>query len=133
MKIFSTDSVKMIEGILHISIQDTSSGQMVIDKEWKVSHQVLDSTDGGNQYLIGVIGFVVPHSGYKCVIGGRDSKEDKNQRNYTEYITSNHFIAEIFRLVIFSLHQELSRIAPTQHLFFIKTAWKFFYTKLCIW
>jgi GWxTD domain-containing protein len=126
MKIFSTDSVKMIEGILHISIQDTSSGQMVIDKEWKVSHQVLDSTDGGNQYLIGVIGFVVPHSRYKCVIGGRDSKEDKNQRNYTEYITSNHFIAENISVSDIQLASRIIQDSPNTTSIFYKNSMEIF-------
>jgi GWxTD domain-containing protein len=126
MKIFSTDSVKMVEGILYISIQDTSSGQMIVDKEWRVSHQVLDSAEVGGQYLIGVVGFIVPQSTYKCVLGGRDSREDKNQRNYTEYITSNHFISENISVSDIQLASRIIQDSPNTTSIFYKNSMEIF-------
>ena len=62
---------------LQISIEDTSSGQKIVDKEWRVSHQVPDSTEEGSKYLIGVVGFIIPHGNYKCTIGGRDVVDER--------------------------------------------------------
>ena len=49
MKVSPSDSMKVVEGILQISIEDTSSGQKIVDKEWRVSHQVSDSGEGWRQ------------------------------------------------------------------------------------
>ena len=80
MKVSSSDTMNLVEGILQISIEDTSSGQKIVDKEWRVAHQVSDSGDAGSRYLIGVVGFIIPHAAYKCTIGGRDVRDEKNQR-----------------------------------------------------
>jgi len=60
MKVAPSDSMNIVEGILQISIEDTSSGQKIVDKEWRVSHQVADSGEGASKYLIGVVGLLCP-------------------------------------------------------------------------
>ncbi|HAB54298.1 MAG TPA: hypothetical protein DCE80_19315 [Ignavibacteriales bacterium] len=80
MKVSPLDSINVVKGILQISIEDTSSGQKIVDKEWRVSHQVTDSGEAGSKYLIGVVGFILPHGAYQCTIGGRDANDEKNQR-----------------------------------------------------
>jgi GWxTD domain-containing protein len=126
MKVFSTDSSRMIEGILHVLIEDTISHQIITDKEWKVAHQVLDSAESANQYLIGVIGFVIPHSTYKCFVGGRDTRDERNRRDYTEYITSNRFIFENISISDIQLASRIIQDSPNNNSIFYKNSMEIF-------
>jgi GWxTD domain-containing protein len=126
MKISTSDSVKIVEGILKISIEDTSSGQKIVDKEWKVSHQVTESTDGGSQYLIGVIGFIVPHAAYKCTISGRDAMEEKNRKDFTEYITSNRFVSKNISISDIQLASRIIQDSPNKESIFYKNSMEIF-------
>lgn len=122
MKISPSDSMNVVEGILQISIEDTSSKQKIVDKEWRVSHQVSDSTEAGGKYLIGVVGFIVPHGAYKCMIGGRDVKDEKNQRIYTEYITSGRFITEHISISDIQLASKIIQDSPDKESIFYKNS-----------
>jgi GWxTD domain-containing protein len=122
LKVSSSDSMNMVEGILQISIEDTSSKQKIVDKEWRVSHQVLDSSEAGSKYLIGVVGFIVPHSTYKCTIGGRDVKNDKNQRVYTEYLTAGKFITEHISISDIQLASRIIQDSPNKESIFYKNS-----------
>lgn len=126
MKISPSDSMKMVEGILQISIEDTSSKQKIVDKEWRVSHKVSDSTEAGSKYLIGVVGFIVPHATYKCTIGGRDVKDERNQRIYTEFITSGRFIAEHISISDIQLASRIIQDSPNKESIFYKNSMEIF-------
>lgn len=122
MKAFSSDSIKVVEGILKITIQDTVSKEKIVDKEWKVSHPISNLTDEGSKYLIGVIGFIIPHAAYKCSISGRDVGEEKNQRNYTEYIKSNRFISSNISLSDIQLASRIIQDSPNKESIFYKNS-----------
>jgi GWxTD domain-containing protein len=85
-----TDSLIFIKGILHITIQDSITGELKVDKDWMVSH-VLKDTVVTNQSLIGVIGFILEGGTYKCEISGRDFQEQEKTRLISEYIKINPF------------------------------------------
>lgn len=122
LKVTTSDSVKVVEGILKISLEDTSSGVKIVDKEWKVSHQVLGSSDEGVQFLIGVIGFIVPHSTYNCSISGRDANDDKNQRKFTEQIATSRFISEHISVSDIQLASRIIQDSPNKESIFYKNS-----------
>lgn len=123
MRAITTDSVKTVEGILKISIQDTLTKAKIIDKEWKVAHQVIDSE--GN-YLVGVIGFLIPDGIYRCDISGRDLNDPKNQKNYTEYIISQRFISNNISLSDIQLASRIIQDSPNTESIFYKNSMEVF-------
>jgi GWxTD domain-containing protein len=126
MTVSSSDSISLVEGILHISIEDTTSGEVIVDKDWKVSHEVMSNPEEGGRYLIGVVGFIVPHSSYKCEIGGRDIVDEKKQKKYTEYIISNRFISENIAVSDIQLASRIIQDSPNNASIFYKNSMEIF-------
>ena len=122
MKVSSSDTMNVVEGALQISIEDTSSRQKIVDKEWRVAHQVSDSGEAGSKYLIGVVGFIIPHAAYKCTIGGRDVKEEKNQRVYTEYLNAGRFITDHISISDIQLASRIIQDSPNKESIFYKNS-----------
>lgn len=123
MKIVTLDSTQTVEGVLKISIQDTVSKEKVVDKEWKISHQVSDVE--GN-YLIGVIGFLIPEGIYKCEISGRDFYDSQNQREYTEYFNCERFISENISISDIQLSSRIIQDSPNKESIFYKNSLEVF-------
>jgi len=86
-----TDSSINIKGVLHITIQDSTTGELKVDKDWLVSH-VLTDTIALDNSLIGVIGFVLEEGTYKCEISGRDFQIADRNRVISDYIIVNPFL-----------------------------------------
>ncbi len=122
MSIFASDSVQVVEGILSILVEDTISHQKIVEKEWRVSHQVVDSVATGSKYLIGVVGFIVPHATYKCMIGGRDTKNERNRKEFTEYITVKRFISENISISDIQLASRIIQDSPNKESIFYKNS-----------
>ena len=84
------DTVYYSEGILHITIEDTSTGELQVDQDWLISHIVKDSLNL-NKSLIGVVGFILNGGTYKCDIIGKDAVDSEKQRSITEILEVNPF------------------------------------------
>ena len=84
------DTTDYTEGILHITIEDTSTGELQVDQNWLISHIVIDSLNL-NKSLVGIIGFILNDGIYKCDIIGKDAIESKKQRSITEILEVNPF------------------------------------------
>jgi len=88
-----TDSVNLVQGILYISIMDTATGEVFVDKNWLVSSAIKD-TSSLNQSLVSLMGFVLNKGTYKCVIKGSDASDSTQKKSITEYIVVNPFIRD---------------------------------------
>jgi len=84
------DTVYYSEGILHITIEDTSTGELQVDQDWLISHIVKDSLNL-NKSLIGVVGFILNGGTYKCDIIGKDAVDSEKQRSITEILEVKPF------------------------------------------
>ena len=85
-----SDTADYTEGILHITIEDTSTGESQVDQDWLISHIVKDSTNL-NKNLVGVIGFILNEGIYKCDIIGKDAINSDKQRSITEILEVKPF------------------------------------------
>ncbi len=85
-----TDTLDFTQGILHVTIKDTLTGELKIDKDWLISYAVNDSLNA-NKTLIGVIVFVLNEGTYKCDIIGRDALDPKRKRLITEVLKVKPF------------------------------------------
>jgi len=59
------DSVTLLEGILDIEITDTSTHELIVDREWKINHEIKDTLDM-NKSLVGILNFIIPAGKYVC-------------------------------------------------------------------
>ena len=86
-----TDSSDYVQGILHIEISDSISGNKIIDKHWAIYNEVMDTTNL-DRNLIGVIGFVLDKGSYKVVVTGSDANLSSNEKVIAEYLLVNPFL-----------------------------------------
>ena len=85
-----TDSGMFIKAILHITIQDSTTGALVVDKDWLISHELTD-TVSADKSLIGVVGFIIEEGSYECAITGTDFENPDRNRVLTENFAVNPF------------------------------------------
>lgn len=121
LKAYQSDSSNLVGGILQISVEDTVSGQKIIDKEWRISHPA-GSSDEVSKYLIGVVGFIIPHGNYKIIIGGKDVVDDLSKKVYTEFIASTHFISEHISISDIQLASRIIQDSPNKESIFYKNS-----------
>lgn len=86
MKPIDDSNGRRIDGILKILVEDSVSGEILVNNQWKVSHPVLEEDADHSQSLIGIIGFILPEGSLKCEIVGTDFNDSANSKTITDYI-----------------------------------------------
>lgn len=75
-----------LEGLLKIFIKDSVKGDTIVYNQWKVKHEVADTSSRENQVLVGTLGFVIPAGIYTCQISGTDIHNPAKSRLIMEKI-----------------------------------------------
>jgi GWxTD domain-containing protein len=115
------DNKKYLEGLLEINISDSSTGKVFINKEWKIEHTVLDSTDQVNKDLVGTIGLKIPDGNYKLIIGGRNNRKE-TEKFSTEYLNVHHFYNSTLSLSDLQLATNILLDSPNNNSMFYKNS-----------
>ncbi|MFZ0453096.1 MAG: GWxTD domain-containing protein [Ignavibacteriaceae bacterium] len=79
------DTSAYVQGDLKISITDTASGKLLVDKDWKVVNELKDTSDV-DRGLVGVLGFVILKGTYKINIVGGDAVNTEQSKSITDYL-----------------------------------------------
>jgi len=91
LTIYETDSSRNVQGTLAISIRDSLTGELLLDKTWSVSNPVLDSMNS-DKSLIGVLSFILDEGLYNCIITGADAVNPAISKTITEQIKVKPFL-----------------------------------------
>ena len=105
------DSLFYVGGLLKISVEDSLTGRMIINKQWRFSNQESE-TNESSQSFVGVLSFVFPKGVYKCTFTGSNYNDTLNSKSYTETIVVNPLISDNISLSGLEL---ASRILPESH------------------
>ncbi|MFO7446114.1 MAG: GWxTD domain-containing protein [Ignavibacteriaceae bacterium] len=100
MEVKSTDSADYLDGILSFIIIDTLKNDTTVNREWRVTHQIVDSTDLESKSLVGVIGFIIPAGTYKAEIAGYDYNNNENRKTITEYLSIKPFVMDTGKVIL---------------------------------
>jgi GWxTD domain-containing protein len=93
MELQKIDSRAHLEGILEIFIQDSTTKDTLLNNQWFVKYEVVDSNESREgQSLVGVVGFVLPKGTLLCDVKGSDSYNPENFRIINECVTINPFV-----------------------------------------
>ena len=117
------DSVTLLEGILDIEITDTSTHELIVDREWKINHEIKDTLDM-NKSLVGILNFIIPAGKYVCEISGRNSKDSTIIRNYKEAITVEPFIDSSFAVSNIQFASKILQDSPNKNSVFYKNSFE---------
>lgn len=117
------DSVTLLEGILDIEITETSTHELIVDREWKINHEIKDTLDM-NKSLVGILNFIIPAGKYICEISGRNSKDSTVSRNYKEAITVEPFIDSSFAVSNIQFASKILQDSPNKNSVFYKNSFE---------
>ena len=117
------DSVTLLEGILDIEITNTSTHELIVDREWKINHEIKDTLDM-NKSLVGILNFIIPAGKYICEISGRNSKDSTISRNYKEAITVEPFIDSSFAVSNIQFASKILQDSPNKNSVFYKNSFE---------
>ena len=91
LKFIHTDTIDYVEGLLHVEIDDTTSGEAIVDRQWIIPNEVRDSSDM-NRSLVGVIGFIINQGAYKVIVTGSDRNDQQNKKIITDNFLVKPFL-----------------------------------------
>jgi len=91
LTVVNTDSVDYIQGILHISITDSVTGEFIVNNRWLIPNIIRDSSDI-NKSLIGAIGFVIGEGVHYCKLSGADAQDSLKTKTIDSYLRINPFL-----------------------------------------
>jgi len=118
-----TDSTILLEGILDIAITDTSTHSTVIDREWKIDHEIRDTSDM-NKSLVGIVSFILPAGGYNCVVSGRNFIDSSINRTYKEPIKIDPFIGNSISVSNIQIASKILQDSPNKNSIFYKNSFE---------
>ena len=72
LKVNSENSNAKIEGLLKIFIKDDIKGDTIVFNQWKLKHDIVDTSIINSQILVGTLGFIIPKGSFTCEITGSD-------------------------------------------------------------
>ncbi|MDR3665630.1 MAG: GWxTD domain-containing protein [Ignavibacteriaceae bacterium] len=114
------DNKKYLEGILDINLADSSSGKVLLNKEWKIDHPTNDS-DQTNKDLVGVIGMKIPDGNYKFIVGGGNNQK-ANEKFSTENLKVHHYYDSTISISDIQLASNIIQDSPNQTSMFYKNS-----------
>lgn len=117
-----TDSLNYVQGLLHISISDSSTGESLVEKDWLLSNEVVDTADL-NKNLIGLLKYVLDEGTYKCEMKGSDIDGDKT-RTITEYIKIKPFAKLDLGLSDIQISSQILQDSPNSSSIFYKNTFE---------
>ena len=91
------DSVVYVDGLLKISVVDSSTGTAIINRQWRFKNQH-DDSESLKRNLVGVLKFVIPEGVYNCTFTGSNFPDTLNAKSYSERIEVRPILNSNFSL-----------------------------------
>jgi len=120
LTILKNDSANFVMATLAVQIEDTLSGQKVIDKIWKVTHEVETGIVSASS-LVGAIGFLIPEGSYRVFVTGTDSASGK-KRVIKETLFVKPYIGDAVGISDIQLASNIIQDSPNKNSVFYKNS-----------
>jgi len=115
-----TDQGYMVEGFLHIEMQDTATGEYFINRDWRVPSLIAKDSDDGDQNLLGTFGAVIPEGVYSIKVIGKDNKNHDISKTIEDFIHITPFNEDKFDMSDIELASSISQSATDPNSIFYK-------------
>jgi len=111
------------EGILHVEILDSLTGEQVVNKDWKISYSPKDSSKMTNS-LVGVINLLLPSGKYKMIVTGEDSLQSSFSKSAEEYLIVKPFIKNNISMSDIQFASNIVQGSPNKTSIFYKNSYE---------
>ncbi len=118
------DTANFVEGVLKITLADTSTGKTVIDKQWLMKYPVLDSNQNKDKNLVGLLTFVLPKGIYKGTVSVVDQVNSKNKKTISDIIKVAPFEEDKVALSDIQLASRILQNSPNKSSIFYKNTFE---------
>ena len=118
-----TDSSIILEGTLAIDLTETINHKTLIDKEWKINHEIKDTSDM-NKSLVGVISFILPAGEYECVISGKNFNDSSINKTYRESIKVEPFVRNSISISNIQIASKILQDSQNKNSVFYKNSYE---------
>ncbi len=118
-----TDSSIILEGALAIDLTETFNHKTLIDKEWKINHEIKDTSDM-NKSLVGVISFILPAGEYECVISGKNFNDSSINKTYRESIKVEPFVRNSISISNIQIASKILQDSQNKNSVFYKNSYE---------
>ncbi len=115
---------KIVEGILKISIEDTTTKQLVVNKQWLLKYPALDSVNSVDKNLVGLLNFVLPKGIFKCTVSVIDQFDEKNKKIISDFIIVKPFDLDKIALSDIQLASRIIQNSPNKNSIFYKNTFE---------
>ncbi len=118
------DSQSNLECLLKIFIQDTIKGDTVVNNQWLVKHDLVDTSSVQDQALVGTLGFVLPKGNLLCKVSGTDLHAKENNRMIVEHIDVVPFVQNNMSLSDIQLASNMIQGSENKNSIFYKNTYE---------
>ncbi len=126
------DTGLVVEGILHITLENAATHKKVVDNDWKISYKVAIDTANSDKSLIGVIGFIVPVGDYSSIVSGRDAADSTTARIYKESFSVKPMISANLAASDIEISSKIIQDSPNEHSVFYKNTFEVIPIPTCV-
>jgi len=85
LKTTPKDDKNFVDAIIHLQVQDTKSGELVVNKDWAFKQEISkEDTTNKNNVLLGVVGYVLKKGNYILTVNLKDNIDKNNFKEYKE-------------------------------------------------
>jgi GWxTD domain-containing protein len=93
----SENGETMVSALMHIQIENSESGELVVNKDWKLKQPIIKNGNSSKS-LLGVLGFALKSGFYSVTISVSDDYDQDKNKSYTENISVYPYYREQFSI-----------------------------------
>jgi len=105
---------------LKMQIQNNQSGELIVNKQWKLNNKVSNETSKDSKVLVGVLAFVIPKGIYDLKISIEDMDKPEFKKVYNEKLSINPLIADNFTISDIQLANNIKQFNINKESIFYK-------------
>jgi GWxTD domain-containing protein len=113
-----------IEGLLKIFIKDEVKGDTIVFNQWKLKHDVLDTSNVDSQILVGTLGFIIPKGSYLCEFTGSDLHNKDNFKVIKENLKVTPYLHNTLSLSDIQLASKMVQGSENTNSIFYKNTYE---------
>ncbi len=120
----SNDTSNFVEAMLKITIKDTATGKLYLNKEWMLNYPVRDTSKMGAKNLVGLINFLLPAGHFQCNVTAYDKFNEKNTKTYSDIINVKPFGRDSLAISDLQLASRILQNSPNKNSIFYKNTFE---------
>jgi len=105
---------------LKIQIQNIKTGELIVNKQWKLTNSVKNDSNKNSKILVGVLAFILPSGKYDLNVSIEDLVNPDFKKDYNEKLNIVPFIGDDFKISDIQLASNIKQFNINKESIFYK-------------